>query len=62
MSMVPEAIVARHMGVEVLGLACITNMAAGISSHPLNHEEVLDAAREMQGRFTRLLQEIIGRL
>src|SRR6185369_314956 len=41
MSTVPEAIVARHMGMEVLGISCITNMAAGISDQPINHEEVM---------------------
>ena len=41
MSTVPEAIVARHMGIDVLGISCITNMAAGVLPQPLNHEEVL---------------------
>ena len=61
MSTVPEAIVARHMGVEVLGISCITNMAAGVLPQPLNHEEVLETARRVRARFIALLQDIIKR-
>ena len=45
MSTVPEAIAARHMGMEVLGISLVTNLAAGLSGEPLNHEEVLAAGR-----------------
>ncbi len=62
MSTVPEAIVARHMGVEVLGISCITNAAAGVLPQPLNHEEVMEVAREVRGRFAALLEGIIGRV
>src|SRR5919199_1141546 len=62
MSTVPEAIVARHMGIKVLGISCITNMAAGVLPKPLNHEEVMEVAREVRGRFATLLEGIIGRL
>jgi purine-nucleoside phosphorylase len=62
MSTVPEAIVARHMGIEVLGISCITNAAAGVLPQPLNHEEVMDVARQVRGRFAALLEGIIGRL
>ena len=62
MSTVPEAIVARHMGIEVLGISCITNAAAGVLPKPLNHEEVMEVAREVRGRFATLLEGIIGRL
>ncbi len=62
MSTVPEAIVARHMGVEVLGLSCITNAAAGVLPQPLNHDEVMDVARRVRDTFARLLEGIIGRL
>jgi purine-nucleoside phosphorylase len=62
MSTVPEAIVARHMGVDVLGISCITNMAAGVLPRPLNHDEVLETAHRAMGRFIGLLQEIISRL
>jgi len=62
MSTVPEAIAARHMGMEVLGISCITNMAAGVLPQPLRHDEVLDVARRVQGAFTSLLEGIIERL
>jgi purine-nucleoside phosphorylase len=62
MSTVPEAIVARHMGVEVLGISCITNAAAGVLPQPLNHDEVMDVARQVRGAFAALLEGIIGRL
>ncbi|MSO46435.1 MAG: purine-nucleoside phosphorylase [Acidobacteria bacterium] len=62
MSTVPEAIAARHMGVEVLGISCITNMAAGILPQPLQHDEVLETARRVRGAFVSLLEGIIERL
>jgi purine-nucleoside phosphorylase len=62
MSTVPEAIVARHMGVEVLGISCITNAAAGVLPQPLNHAEVMEVARQVRGRFAALLEGIVGRL
>ena len=62
MSTVPEAIVARHMGVEVLGISCITNAAAGVLPQPLNHAEVMDVAKQVRGAFAALLEGIIGRV
>ena len=62
MSTVPEALVARHMGLEVLGLSCITNMAAGVRPEPLSHDDVLETTRRMQGTFNSLLEGIIARL
>ncbi len=62
MSTAPEAIVARHMGMEVLGISCITNAAAGVFPDPLLHEEVMATARQVKGQFIGLLEGIIGRL
>ena len=62
MSTVPEAIAARHMGLEVLGLSCITNMAAGVLPEPVNHDEVLETTRQVRGRFISLLEGIVERL
>ncbi len=58
MSTVPETIVSRHMGLRVLGLSCVTNLAAGISKTPLNHEEVFEAGRRVQHQLTALLTSL----
>lgn len=62
MSTVPEAIAARHMGVEVLGISCITNMAAGVLPGSLSHDEVMETARRVRTSFMALLDGIIERL
>jgi purine-nucleoside phosphorylase len=62
MSTVPEAIVARQMGLEVLGVSCITNPAAGVLPHPLVHDEVMAVARRVRAEFCALLEGIVERL
>jgi purine-nucleoside phosphorylase len=62
MSTVPEALVARHMGINVLGISCITNMAAGVLPHRLSHAEVMETARRVRGAFIALLEGIIAQL
>ena len=62
MSTVPEAIAARHMKVDVLGISCITNMAAGVLPQPLDHAEVMATAARVRGQFIALLEGIIGHL
>ena len=62
MSTVTEAIVARHMGMKVLGISCITNMAAGISEQPINHDEVIETGERVRSTFTQLLRKLIARL
>ena len=62
MSTVPEVIVARQMGIKVLAISCVTNMAAGILDQPIHHEEVLETGRRIAGQFKSLLREVIPRM
>ena len=62
MSTVQETIVARHMGIEVLGISCVTNMAAGIQATPLSHEEVIETGRAVEARLAGLLTRVVGLL
>ena len=59
MSTVPEAIAAVHGGMSVLGISCITNMAAGISKKALNHKEVQEIADRVSNDFKKLVTEVI---
>lgn len=62
MSTVPEVIAASHSGMEVLGISCITNMAAGILDKPLNHQEVIDTAEKVKSSFVSLVKSIVQNL
>ena len=59
MSTVPEAIVAVHSGMKVLGISCMTNMAAGILEQPLSHEEVMETGAKVRGKFRAVLDGIV---
>ena len=59
MSTVPEAIVANYCGINVLGISCLTNYAAGVTDNPLNHQEVIDTANRVKDSFKNLLLEVL---
>ncbi len=59
MSTVPEVIVANHMDIDVLGISCITNMAAGILPQPLTHEEVIEITEKVKPEFQKLVRETL---
>ena len=62
MSTVAETIAANHMGMEVLGISCVTNVAAGLSGEKLHHEEVLEIGRRVSGTFVQLLTALLPKL
>lgn len=62
MSTVPEVIVAKHSGMKVLGISCISNMAAGILDQPLSHEEVMETTEKVKADFLKLVRGIVRRL
>jgi len=59
MSTVHEVIIARHMGIEVLGISLVTNMAAGVLDQPINHADVMDTGRRIEAQFTSLVKALI---
>ena len=62
MSTAPEVIAARHMRVRILGISCVTNMAAGILDQPISHEEVLETGERVKSQFVALLRAVIPHL
>jgi len=62
MSTVFEVIAARHMGIKVLAISCVTNMAAGILDQPLSHQEVMETGERVKGTFEALLTAVLPRL
>jgi purine-nucleoside phosphorylase len=62
MSTVPETLVARHMGIEVLGISCVTNLAAGLGATPLSHEEVNETGRQVEKRLAGLLMRLAPKI
>ena len=62
MSTVPEVMVAVHSGIRVLGISCMTNMAAGVLDQPLNHEEVIETSNQVRDRFIKLMLGIVKKI
>ena len=62
MSTVAETIAANHLGIQVLGISCVTNLAAGLSGEKLSHEEVLETGRRVSGTFLKLLTALLPKL
>jgi len=62
MSTVPETLVARHMGIDVLGISCVTNFAAGLGATQLSHEEVFEAGKRVEGQLAGLLKRLAPKM
>ena len=62
MSTVPEVIAARHMGLKVLAISCVTNMAAGITGERLTHQEVMETGEQMRGKFLALIRAVLPKI
>jgi purine-nucleoside phosphorylase len=62
MSTVPETIAARHAGIQVLGISCISNMAAGMLDQPLSHQEVMETGEKVKDTFIRLVKGVVTEL
>ncbi len=60
MSTVPEVLAARHMGIKVLGISCVTNMAAGVLPEPLSHEDVVAVGKKVEKPFQKLIKGILA--
>ena len=62
MSTAPEVIVASHSGIEVIGISCITNMAAGILDQPLDNEEVIETTQKVKAEFLSLVKSVVNHI
>jgi purine-nucleoside phosphorylase len=62
MSTVPETIAARHMGIEVLGISCVTNLASGLGTTPLSHEDVSETGKKVEKRLAMLITRLVPRI
>jgi purine-nucleoside phosphorylase len=62
MSTVPEVIAARHMGLHVLAISCVTNMAAGTTGEKISHDEVLETGERVRGKFLSLLRSVLPKI
>ncbi|MDR1123248.1 MAG: purine-nucleoside phosphorylase [Elusimicrobiota bacterium] len=62
MSTVPEALAARQLGMKICGLSWVTNLASGISKHPLSHKETLEETKKIEGKFTQILRELLPQI
>jgi len=62
MSTVPEVIAARHLGIEVLAISCVTNMAAGITGERITHEEVMETGEHVRGKLLSLLRGVLPKI
>ena len=62
MSTVPEVLTARQLGITVCGMSWVTNLASGISKHPLSHKETLEETKKIEGKFKQILEDLLPKL